>query len=104
MGIDATAKPRLDSFTPRHRVPKDVLDRLDLKDYVPSSWLTQKTGSVDSPRRLPVLKEDSSGLGAGITDTPSGTLRRTQGERSRRSDRFGFRCYRSKIGTAKGKK
>ena len=32
MGIDATAKPRLDSFTPKHRVPKDVFDRLDLKE------------------------------------------------------------------------
>jgi len=42
MGIDATAKPRLDNFTPRHRVPKDVLDRLDLKDYVPASWLAPK--------------------------------------------------------------
>ena len=44
MGIDATAKPRLDSFTPKHRVPKDVFDRLDLKDYVPPSWLAPKDG------------------------------------------------------------
>jgi 2,5-furandicarboxylate decarboxylase 1 len=44
MGIDATAKPRLDSFTPRHRVPQDVFERVDLKDFVPSSWLTQKQG------------------------------------------------------------
>jgi UbiD family decarboxylase len=42
MGIDATAKPRLESFTPKHRVPKDVFDRLDLKDFVPASWLAQK--------------------------------------------------------------
>ena len=35
MGIDATAKPRLDSFTPRHSVPKDVFDRLKLVDDVP---------------------------------------------------------------------
>jgi 2,5-furandicarboxylate decarboxylase 1 len=41
-GVDATAKPRLDSFTPRHRVPKDVFERLDLKDFVPASWLAQK--------------------------------------------------------------
>jgi 2,5-furandicarboxylate decarboxylase 1 len=41
MGIDATAKPRLDKFTPRHRVPKEVFDRLDLKDYLPGSWLEQ---------------------------------------------------------------
>lgn len=44
MGIDATAKPRLDSFTPKHSVPKDVFDRLDLKDYVPASWLAPKDG------------------------------------------------------------
>jgi 3-polyprenyl-4-hydroxybenzoate decarboxylase len=44
MGIDATAKPSLDSFTPRHRVPTDVFDRLDLKDYVPVSWLGPKDG------------------------------------------------------------
>jgi len=44
MGIDATAKPRLDMFTPRHRVAKDVFERLDLKDFVPASWLTQKDG------------------------------------------------------------
>jgi 2,5-furandicarboxylate decarboxylase 1 len=43
-GVDATAKPRLDSFTPRHRVPKDVFERLDLKDFVPSSWLPPKEG------------------------------------------------------------
>jgi 2,5-furandicarboxylate decarboxylase 1 len=42
MGIDATAKPRLDTFTPMHRVPKDVFERLDLKDFVPTSWLTQR--------------------------------------------------------------
>lgn len=42
MGIDATAKPLLGSFTPRHRVPKDVFDRLELKDFVPASWLAQK--------------------------------------------------------------
>jgi hypothetical protein len=44
MGIDATAKPLLGGFTPRHRVPKNVLDRLDLKDFVSGSWLTQKDG------------------------------------------------------------
>jgi 2,5-furandicarboxylate decarboxylase 1 len=43
-GVDATAKPRLDTFTPRHRVPKDVFERLDLKDFVPASWLAQKDG------------------------------------------------------------
>ena len=44
MGIDATAKPRLDTFTPKHRVAKDVFERLDLKDFVPASWLAQKDG------------------------------------------------------------
>ena len=44
MGIDATAKPLLGSFTPRHRVPKDVFDLLDLKDFVPASWLAQRAG------------------------------------------------------------
>lgn len=44
MGIDATAKPRLEGFTPKHRVPKDVLERLDLKDFVPASWLAPKDG------------------------------------------------------------
>ena len=33
-GVDATAKPSLAGYTPRHRVPPDVLKRLDLKDYV----------------------------------------------------------------------
>ncbi len=43
-GVDATAKPRLDHYTPRHRVPKDVSARLDLNDFVPAGWLTQKDG------------------------------------------------------------
>jgi 2,5-furandicarboxylate decarboxylase 1 len=43
-GVDATAKPSLATYTPRNRVPKDVFGRLDLKDFVPSSWLTQKGG------------------------------------------------------------
>src|SRR5215813_13462687 len=34
-GIDATAKPSLGAYTPRHRVPPAVLERLDLKDYLP---------------------------------------------------------------------
>ncbi|PYN63880.1 MAG: UbiD family decarboxylase [Candidatus Rokuibacteriota bacterium] len=34
-GIDATAKPSLAAYTPRHRVPPAVLERLDLKDYLP---------------------------------------------------------------------
>jgi UbiD family decarboxylase len=32
-GVDATAKPSLAAYTPRHRVPPDVMSRLDLKDY-----------------------------------------------------------------------
>jgi UbiD family decarboxylase len=33
-GVDATAKPSLATFTPRHRVPPDVWQRINLKDYV----------------------------------------------------------------------
>jgi 2,5-furandicarboxylate decarboxylase 1 len=34
-GVDATAKPSLATYTPRHRVPGDVWRRIDLKDFVP---------------------------------------------------------------------
>jgi UbiD family decarboxylase len=34
-GIDATAKPSLAAYTPRHRVPPDVLARIDLKTFLP---------------------------------------------------------------------
>jgi UbiD family decarboxylase len=34
-GVDATAKPSLAAYTPRHRVPPDVLARLDLKSFLP---------------------------------------------------------------------
>jgi UbiD family decarboxylase len=33
-GVDATAKPSLANFTPRHRVPKEVWQRISLKDLV----------------------------------------------------------------------
>ena len=33
-GVDATAKPSLGAYTPRHRIPPDVWQRLDLKDFV----------------------------------------------------------------------
>ncbi len=32
-GVDATAKPSLATFTPRHRIPKEVWRRVDLKDF-----------------------------------------------------------------------
>ena len=32
-GVDATAKPSLASFTPRHRIPKEVWQRIDVKDF-----------------------------------------------------------------------
>src|SRR5574341_31619 len=32
-GVDATAKPSLAAFTPRHRVPPAVWQRIDLKDF-----------------------------------------------------------------------
>ncbi len=33
-GVDATAKPSLGAYTPRHRVPRAVWERVDLKDYL----------------------------------------------------------------------
>jgi 2,5-furandicarboxylate decarboxylase 1 len=33
-GVDATAKPSLGTYTPRHRVPPDVWQRLRLEDYL----------------------------------------------------------------------
>ena len=35
-GVDATAKPSLAAYTPRHRVPADVWKRIDLKDFFAS--------------------------------------------------------------------
>jgi UbiD family decarboxylase len=32
-GVDATAKPSLAAYTPRHRVPPEVWERINLKDY-----------------------------------------------------------------------
>jgi 2,5-furandicarboxylate decarboxylase 1 len=32
-GVDATAKPSLASYTPRHRIPPEVWRRIDLKDF-----------------------------------------------------------------------
>ena len=32
-GVDATAKPSLGAYTPRHRVPPEVSRRIDLKDF-----------------------------------------------------------------------
>ena len=32
-GVDATAKPSLATFTPRHRVPREVWQRIDIKDF-----------------------------------------------------------------------
>ena len=34
-GVDATAKPSLASYTPRHRIPKEVWQRINLKDFLP---------------------------------------------------------------------
>ena len=34
-GVDATAKPSLASYTPRHRIPKEVWQRINLKDFEP---------------------------------------------------------------------
>jgi 2,5-furandicarboxylate decarboxylase 1 len=35
MGIDATAKPDLARFATRNRVPEEVMNRIDLRDYIP---------------------------------------------------------------------
>src|SRR5262250_1729080 len=35
-GVDATAKPSLGAYTPRHRVPPEVWERLRLEDFLPS--------------------------------------------------------------------
>jgi UbiD family decarboxylase len=34
MGIDATASPSLAEFTPRHQIPKDILDRIKPEEYL----------------------------------------------------------------------
>jgi UbiD family decarboxylase len=34
-GVDATAKPSLESYTPRHRIPRDVWQRIKIKDFLP---------------------------------------------------------------------
>ena len=34
MGIDATAKPNLDQFAPINKVPREVMERIRLEDYV----------------------------------------------------------------------
>ena len=33
-GLDATAKPDLDHYAPRNRVPQQVLDRIDLREIL----------------------------------------------------------------------
>ena len=32
-GVDATAKPSLEKFTPRHRIPREVWQKIDVKDF-----------------------------------------------------------------------
>ena len=34
-GVDATAKPSLAAFTPRHRVPPEVWQRINIQDFLP---------------------------------------------------------------------
>ncbi len=34
MGIDATAKPNLDQFAPINQVPREVMERIKLEDYL----------------------------------------------------------------------
>jgi UbiD family decarboxylase len=33
-GVDATAKPTLEAYAPRHRIPRDLWQRIHLKDYL----------------------------------------------------------------------
>ncbi len=50
MGIDATAKPQLGSFTPMHSVPDEVMDNLNLADFVPADWLAKGSGAGKARR------------------------------------------------------
>jgi hypothetical protein len=34
MGIDATAKPSLDKIAPISKVPREVIERIKLEDYI----------------------------------------------------------------------
>ena len=34
VGVDATAKPSLDIFAAKPKVPKEVMDRIHLEDYI----------------------------------------------------------------------
>ena len=34
LGIDATASPSLDRFTPRHKMPKEILDLMNPDEYL----------------------------------------------------------------------
>jgi 2,5-furandicarboxylate decarboxylase 1 len=34
MGIDATAKPSLDKFAPKNKIPADVMARIKLEDFI----------------------------------------------------------------------
>jgi UbiD family decarboxylase len=33
-GVDATAKPSLEQYAPRHKIPRDIWQRIQLKDYL----------------------------------------------------------------------
>ena len=42
MGIDATAKPNLKNFAPMNKIPQEVMERIDLANYVPEGFLTKR--------------------------------------------------------------
>jgi 2,5-furandicarboxylate decarboxylase 1 len=42
MGIDATAKPSLERFSPLNQVPREALDRIQLEDYIEGFTLPMK--------------------------------------------------------------
>ena len=48
MGIDATAKPNLDRFAPKNRIPKEVMERIRLEDYVGKDFQEQIIGFRES--------------------------------------------------------
>jgi UbiD family decarboxylase len=42
MGIDATAKPDLKNFAPMNKIPREVMERINLSDYVSAEFLAKR--------------------------------------------------------------
>jgi hypothetical protein len=47
MGIDATAKPSLERFSPINTVPQEVMDRIKLEDYIGEFLSSAKASKRD---------------------------------------------------------